>query len=107
MKRTVNLLKRVPPSHSFFVKRGTEVEYVKAGDRFRQHHDGRTSETAVVVSIGLDRQNIPHVRYRVRFQRGTSQLEGGARTMALKPFLRAYSERLPPPPKRLRAEAAE
>ena len=82
-------------SHSFFVKRGGYLEYVKAGDVFRQPG---TPETAVVMAIGLDGQQIPHVRYRLTFRRGRGlEFDGGSRTMALKPFLKVYRERVPPP----------
>ncbi|MCK6454431.1 MAG: hypothetical protein L6R19_26815 [Alphaproteobacteria bacterium] len=84
-------------SHSFFVRRGGHLEYVKAGDVFRQRGAARVGETAVVTGIGLDGQQIPHVRYRLTFKRGRGlEFDGGARTMALKPFLKMYGERVPP-----------
>ena len=86
-------------SHSFFVRRGGYLEYVKAGDVFRQRGTARVGETAVVTAIGLDGQQIPHVRYRLTFKRARGlEFDGGSRTMALKPFLKLYGERVPPPP---------
>lgn len=86
-------------SHSFFVRRGGYLEYVKAGDVFRQRGASRNGETAVVTAIGLDGQQIPHVRYRLTFRRGRGlEFDGGSRTMALKPFLKMYAERVPPRP---------
>ncbi|MGQ0676530.1 MAG: hypothetical protein ACT4N4_10665 [Rhodospirillales bacterium] len=94
--KTGDTLRRV--SQSFFVKRGGEIEYVKAGDLFRQRGRPRLSETARVLSLALDGQKIPHVRYNLRFRRGQGvEFDGGSRAMALKPFLKLYSERVPPP----------
>ncbi|MCC7047628.1 MAG: hypothetical protein IT562_13025 [Alphaproteobacteria bacterium] len=82
-------------SQSFFVRRGGQYEYIKAGDVFRQRNGRAASETAVVVSIGLDGQQIPHVRYRLSFRRGRGvEFDGGSRIMALKPFLKLYSDRV-------------
>jgi hypothetical protein len=84
-------------SHSFFIRRGGEIEYVKAGDVFRQRAGARMSESARVLSLALDGQRIPHVRYNVRFRRGQGvEFDGGSRVMALRPFLKLYSERVPP-----------
>ncbi len=96
MRKTKDTLRRV--SQSFFVKRGGDIEYVKAGDVFRQRGKARLSETARVLSLALDGQKIPHVRYNIRFRRGQGvEFDGGSRVMALKPFLKIYSERVAPP----------
>lgn len=96
MRKTRDTLRRV--SQSFFIKRGSDIEYVKAGDVFRQRGKPRLSETARVLSLALDGQKIPHVRYNVRFRRGQGvEFDGGSRVMALKPFLKVYSERVSPP----------
>ena len=96
-------------SQSFFVRRGRAFEYIKAGDEFRQPLDLRIGERAKVLSIGLDGQKIPHVRYRVSIRRGHSlEFDGSSRIMALKPFLKLYSERVPlPAPAPIVAKAAE
>jgi len=94
-------------SQSFFVRRGGQFEYVKAGDVFRQRGADRRGETAVVTAIGLDGQQIPHVRYQLSVRRGLGiAFDGGARIMALKPFLKLYSDRVPAPPQQ-RYEAAD
>ncbi len=96
MRKTRDTLRRVV-SHSFFIKRGSDVEYVKAGDVFRQHGRSPIGESARVTSLALDGQKIPHVRYSLRFRRGHGlEFDGGSRVMALKPFLRMYSERVAP-----------
>jgi len=95
-------------SQSFFVRRGRAYEYVKAGDEFRQPTDLRIGERAKVLSLGLDGQKIPHVRYRVSIRRGHNlEFDGGSRIMALKPFLKLYSERVPTPTSSMMAKAAE
>lgn len=95
-------------SQSFFVRRGGQFEYIKAGDVFRQRGSGAAGETAIVTSIGLDGQQIPHVRYRLNIRRGLGvAFDGGSRVMALKPFLKLYRDRVPAPPAPLRYEAAD
>jgi hypothetical protein len=92
-------------SQSFFVRRGGQYEYIKAGDVFRQPKRSDATETAVVLSLGLDGQQIPHVRYRLNFRRGRGvEFDGGSRIMALKPFLKLYSDRVSPQPQ---GEAAD
>ena len=44
-------------SQSFFVRRGGNYEYIKAGDMFRQRGAGTYGETAIVTSIGRAREN--------------------------------------------------
>ena len=93
--KTRDTLRRV--SQSFFIKRGGDIEYVKAGDIFRQRGKATMSESARVLSLALDGQRIPHVRYHVRFRRAHGiEFDGGSRVMALRPFLKTYSERVPP-----------
>jgi len=93
-------------SQSFFVKRGGQYEYVKAGDVFRQRTAGNTGESAVVTAIGLDGQQIPHVRYTLRVRRGLGvTFDGGSRIMALKPFLKLYTDRVPTPPQAVQPAA--
>lgn len=95
MRKTKDTLRRV--SQSFFIKRGGDIEYVKAGDVFRLHKKARLSESARVLSLALDGQKIPHIRYNIRFRRGQGvEFDGGSRVMALKPFLKMYSERVSP-----------
>jgi hypothetical protein len=85
-------------SQSFFVRRGGQYEYIKSGDVFRQHSRLDSGETAIVLSLGLDGQQIPHVRYRLNFRRGRGvEFDGGSRIMALKPFLKLYSDRVAAP----------
>jgi hypothetical protein len=104
MRKTSDVLRR-GLSHSFFVRREGQYEYIKAGDVFRQPSRGDNRETAVVLALGLDGQQIPHVRYRLSFRRGRGgEVDAGQRIMALKPFLKLYSDRVPPPPQ---AEAAD
>ncbi len=93
-------------SQSFFVKRGGNYEYVKAGDIFRQRGSAHAGETAVVTAIGLDGQQIPHVRYKLSVRRGLGiTFDAGSRIMALKPFLKLYTDRVPAPPQPAQAPA--
>ena len=95
-------------SQSFFVRRGGNYEYVKAGDVFRQRGAGSTGETAIVTAIGLDGQQIPHVRYQLNLRRGLGvTFDGGSRIMALKPFLKLYTDRVPAPAQPSQAPAPQ
>ncbi len=99
MRNNNNSMTRRGLSQSFFVRREGNYEYVKAGDVFRQRRSGTSGETAVVTAIGLDGQQIPHVRYQLSVRRGLNvTFDGGSRIMALKPFLKLYTDRVPAPP---------
>lgn len=94
-------------SQSFFVRRGGQYEYIKAGDMFRQRGSTNYGETAIVTSIGLDGQQIPHVRYKLSVRRGRGvSFDGGSRILALKPFLKLYNDRVPAPPQAAQAPTA-
>lgn len=80
---------------SFFFKRGSKLEYVRAGSTFQRVHRDRMVETAQVLSVGTDSYGIPHVRFQVSFRRpNQSCFDGGGRMLALKSFADQYRERV-------------
>ena len=80
---------------SFFFKRGSNLEYVRAGSTFQRVHRDSMVETAQVLSVGTDSYGIPHVRFQVSFNRtDRNRFDGGARMLALKSFADQYRERV-------------
>ena len=80
---------------SFFLKKGTQLDCVRAGSTFQRVHRDRMVETAHVLSVGADSYGIPHVRFQVSFRRpNQSRFDGGGRMLALKSFADQYRERV-------------
>lgn len=80
---------------SFFVKRGRDLEYVRAGSTFQRVHRDCMVKTAQVLSVGTDSYGIPHVRSQASFRRpNQSRFDGGGRMLALKSFADQYRERV-------------
>jgi hypothetical protein len=67
---------------------------VKPGDCYRRAHESGLRETATVLDLCKDPLGIPHVRFRVRFERpACEESETTLRMLALGAFCRAYRER--------------
>lgn len=79
---------------SAFFKRGREVEYIRRGMRFRRVKSDNSIETAHVLSVVLDRVQIPHVRFELKFQHSarTAGIVDGPRMLALSVFANTYRE---------------
>jgi hypothetical protein len=72
-----------------------EQNEVKPGDSYRRDHGKGLMETATVLDLRNDPLGIPHVRFRVRFERAASEhIETGLRMLALGAFRAVYRERL-------------
>jgi hypothetical protein len=73
--------------------RSRQVE-VKPGECYRRAHGGIT-ETVTVLDLKTDPVGIPHVRFRVQFERTTSDhTETAFRMLALGAFRSVYRDRL-------------
>jgi len=100
MSQAKNLAKRIRESDirgrelcSMFFKRGSALEYIKAGSSFRRTQPDMV-ETAEVVSVSADSFGIPHVRFHVSFKRpARDAMKEGPRVLALKTFIERYTER--------------
>lgn len=78
-----------------FFRRGNKFEYIRPGSTFKCVHKDRMEETAQVVAVATDSYGIPHVHFRVSFQRPDLNLfDGGARMLALRSFADRYKERV-------------
>jgi hypothetical protein len=78
---------------SFFLKRGRNLDDVRAGSSFQRVHRDRMVETAQVLSVGTDTNGIPHVRFQESFRRpNQSRFDGGGRMLALQSFADQYCE---------------
>lgn len=79
---------------SLFFRRGKEVQYIKAGSKFRRLRDSSTEETAKVLSVATDSFGIPHIRYEIEISKlgAQSRFKDGPRVLALKSFIGAYRE---------------
>lgn len=79
---------------SFFFRRGKEVQYLKAGAKFRRLRDKSTEETAKVLSVSTDGFGIPHVRYEIEIGKlgAQTRFKDGPRVLALQSFIGAYRE---------------
>ena len=76
-----------------FLKRGRNLDDVRAGSTFERVHRDRMVETAQVLSVGTDTYGIPHVRFQVSFRRpNQSRFDGGGRMLALKSLADHYRE---------------
>jgi hypothetical protein len=68
---------------------------VRPGATFRRRNYGDIVETARVVSVHTDSQDLPHVRFEITFRRrdgGTFNF--GSRTLGLKTFVGHYGEKV-------------
>lgn len=77
-----------------FFKRHISLKHVRAGSVYRRVHPDNIVETARVLSVGKDFFGIPHVRFRVCFERSDHRrrfLED-ARVLALESFAQQYGE---------------
>ena len=71
-------------------KRHDPAKDVKTGAIYRRVHHDNIVETAEVLSIGEDSLGIPHVRFRVCFERPPRTFLEDARVLALESFTRQY-----------------
>ncbi|HUN49136.1 MAG TPA: hypothetical protein VMU85_21560 [Stellaceae bacterium] len=70
-------------------------EEVKPGDSYRRSRGDKLTETVTVVDLRSDPAGIPHVRFKVAFERpDVGRFEGGCRILALRSFIDAYRERI-------------
>jgi hypothetical protein len=68
---------------------------VKPGQRYSRAHGLGLKETATVLDLRNDQLGIPHVRFRVRFERQASgHSETTFRMLALGAFRSVYRERV-------------
>lgn len=76
-------------------KREPEFDLIRAGSVYRRVRRDNTVETATVLAIRDDSLGIPHVRYRVCFNRADNHVfEEGQRVLSLSCFAEQYAERL-------------
>ncbi len=73
-----------------FFKRHRVPDDVKAGSVFRRIHRDNMVETARVLSVAEDCFGIPHVRFRVCYERPNRMFLEDARVLALESFARQY-----------------
>ena len=76
------------------LKRNTAAGDVKAGAVYRRTYRGNIVETAKVISIDEDSFGIPHLRFKVCFERPDRKFLEDARVLALETFTRQYCEPL-------------
>jgi len=77
---------------SFFIRNGRGMAYLRRGMAFERPRAYRTTETARILTLMLDEQGVPHVRFEVATRRadhGEISNEG-QRTLSLKAFVGAY-----------------
>jgi len=76
-------------------RRRESVE-VPVGARFRRPECNNMMELAEVLAVARDRAGIPHVHYKVQFQRVNDNRPAiEKRTLALSAFTQLYPERMP------------
>lgn len=75
-----------------FFKRQTTLKDVKAGSVYRRVHPDNVIETAKVLSVAEDCLGIPHVHFRVCFERSDHRRKflEDARVLALESFAQQY-----------------
>jgi hypothetical protein len=76
----------------FLKKRQAVAENVKAGSVYQKTHSGDIVEIATVLSVGEDCFGIPHVRFKVRFERPNRKFLEDARVLALESFAQHYCQ---------------
>ena len=69
-----------------------EAPDVQVGGIFRCPHTGPVLETAKVLAVRSDSYGIPHVTYQVRIRRANHDVRDGPRMLALKSFVKRYTE---------------
>ena len=68
---------------------------IEAGARFRRVLRHQVEEWAEVIAVRRDRAGIPHVCYRVRFERlRNKDISTEQRTLALSAFTQQFPERV-------------
>jgi len=65
---------------------------IQVGGVFRCPHTGPVLETAKVLAVRSDSFGIPHVTYQVRIRRANHDVQDGPRMLALKSFIKRYTE---------------
>jgi hypothetical protein len=66
---------------------------VKPGETYRRVLGNYVTETATVLELRTDTVGIPHVRFRVRFERNaTDTIETGLRLLAVPAFQTVYRD---------------
>ncbi|MGH6619723.1 MAG: hypothetical protein ACREF6_09275 [Alphaproteobacteria bacterium] len=80
---------------SVFIKRGRDMEYIRRGMSFRRVKPDKSIETAKVLSVVMDGQQIPHVRYEINVVRPSraAVFKDGPRILSLSTFTDTYRER--------------
>lgn len=80
---------------SVFIKRGRDMEYIRRGMSFRRVKPDKSIETAKVLSVVMDGQQIPHVCYEINVERPsrTAVFKDGPRILSLSTFTDTYRER--------------
>lgn len=73
-----------------FFKRQTQTQDVKAGSVYRRVHRDNIVQIAKVVSVGKDCYGIPHVHFRLCYERPNRMFLEDARILALESFTREY-----------------
>ncbi|MEE9140716.1 MAG: hypothetical protein V3U18_08075 [Alphaproteobacteria bacterium] len=76
-----------------FFRRHTLLKDVKAGSVYRKVHRDNIVETARVVSVGEDCFGIPHVRFKLCYERPNRMFLEDARVLALESFAQHYCGR--------------
>jgi hypothetical protein len=77
------------------LKRHQDSTGVKPGESYRRLLGNRVTETATVLDLRTDPLGIPHVRFRVRFERNaTDTIETALRLLAVPAFQTVYRDRL-------------
>lgn len=79
-----------------FFRRAGATELIKAGNCFRRKRSDNMIETATVLAVAADTFGIPHVRYRLEFNKPscTARFVDGPRVLALATFAETYKERV-------------
>ena len=74
--------------------RGAEDE-IRPGDKYRRQQGANVVELATVQDLRRDLLGIPHVLFRLVFERSdTTRFEESSRMLALSSFLAQYPERI-------------
>lgn len=80
---------------SMFVQRGKSVEYISAGNAYRNVRKDRMVETAEIRSVYTDGSGIPHIRYDVVIEKPHwPSYRDGPRVLAVQTFFNSFPERV-------------
>jgi hypothetical protein len=79
---------------SFFLKHGQNMEFLRHGMTFQRPRAFNAVETARILSLMLDKQRVPHVRFEVTLRCGGQKdiSNEGSRLLSLKVFAETYCE---------------